>query len=212
MGGGQRKLLRPCKMHAVVIICQVGRKVSPRHRSEDCLGRNMCQQPPVVVARPWCRLKPMCLRRQPYCPPATQLSNEAGFGRPTGPEWQKVHSQITFRIQTGTNEDPELSWSGVLFFAHSRYGVSTDFMPHVTFGFSANRQIVIPSPPHVPGWDSQLTGVSEASIAAACLLGRRTFCVSSQNGVKKKLAGGDDNHQTNIRLSAVKLRELSQEL
>ena len=212
MGVGQRKVLRPCKMHVVVIIRPVGRKVSPRHRSGDCLGRNKYPLPPVVVARPWCRLKPTSLRRQPYCPPATQLSNEAGFGRSTGPGWHKVQSQITIQIKTGTNENPELTWSGVLLFAHSRWGVSTEIMSRVTFGLSANRHLVAPSSPHVPGWGSQLTGVSEASTAAACLLGRRTFASHRKKETKRTLVGGDDKHQTNIRLSAVKPRELSQEL
>ena len=134
------------------------------------------------------------------------------LGAPRGLGGIRYTAKITIQIKTGTNENPELTWSGVLFFAHSRWGVSTDVMSRVTFGLSANRQIVVPLPPHVPGWDSQLTGVSEASTAAACLLGRRTFASHRKKETQITLAGGDDKHQTNIRLSAVKPCELSQEL
>ena len=177
MGVGQRKLLRPCIVHVIVLIRIVGRQVSPRHRSEDsCSTTFHC-----------CLLSyrgGVSSKRNIKGPPACDVSltdptqpamERTVAWRPTGPVQLQVHSQITLRISKGTNEDPSLSLSGVLFVAHSRWGVLLDFMSHVIFGSSANRQIGIPSPLHGPGLDSQLTEVSEASISPACLLGRRTF-------------------------------------
>ena len=78
--------------------------------------------------------------------------------------------------------------------------MSLDFMSHVIFGSSANRQIGIPSPLHGPGLDSQLTEVSEASITSACLLERRILFATHSKKESKRTLAGDDQYQSNIRL------------
>ena len=201
-------------MHVIVLIRIVGRQVSPRHRSEDscsttfhcCLlsYRGGVSSKGNIKGPPACDVS--------LTDPTQPAMERTVAWRPTGPVQLQVHSQITLRIAKGTHEDPSLSLSGVLFVAHSRWGVLLDIMSHVIFGSSANRQIGIPSPLHGPGLDSQLTEVSEASITSACLLERRSLFATHSKKESKRTLAGDDQYQSNIRLSAVKLRELSQEL
>ena len=66
--GWRRKMPMPCRIE-YIRISQVGRRVSPRLRSEGnprYLQAQTIQLPPVVVPRPWSRETPTSLRRQPY--------------------------------------------------------------------------------------------------------------------------------------------------
>ena len=160
--GWRRKRPMPCRI-VYMRISQVGRKISPRLRSEDTLGtlrqqqfnsRQLSYRGRGAKRRPRaCDVSPTDLLQ-----PRKPMRQDLGALRGRCGTRYKANTQFSQR----TDVDPKLAWSGVSLITDPRWGVLTDITFCATFGFSANRHFVIPSSLHAPGEYCRLTVVSEA--------------------------------------------------